>query len=124
MAAEDQRKLSQKGGGGIRCPASFSYRNLFFTHLLPYAFDVGVGLVVFDDLRLSDIRDLKTAGDLPDPPGTFLFPPDLLDSGRFDDLDLWPSAETIIENGQKNKYDCYFKNVIYDHKTTPCSAII
>lgn len=113
-----------KRGGGIRCPASFSYRNLFIAHLLPYAFDVRVGFVVLNDLRLSDIWDLKTAGNLPEPPGAFLFPPDLFGGGRFDDLDLRLSAKTTIEDDQKNKYDCYFKNVIYEHKTTPCSDII
>lgn len=92
--------------------------------LLPHTVDAGAGFVILDDLRLSDIREFKTAGDLPEPSGAFLFPPDLFGGRRFDELDLWPPAETAIEDDQKNKYDCYFKNVIYEHKITPCSGII
>lgn len=114
-----------KRGGGIRCPASFSYSNLFFTlDLLPHTIDAGACFVVLDDLRFSDIWDFKTAGDLPEPSGALLFPADLFDGRRFDNLYLWPPAESTIEDDQKNKYDCYFKNIIYEHKTTPCSAII
>lgn len=90
----------------------------------PHAVDAGAGLVVLDDLRLSDIRNLKLAGDLAEPPGTFLLPPDLFFGGRFYDFDLRFPAKVAVEQGQKYDDDCYFENMIYKHATTPCSEII
>lgn len=113
-------------GGGTGCPAFFSYRNLFFAHLFPDALDVRIGLVVLDDLRLSDIRDPESAGDLPVPPFAFPLLPDLLRGGCLNDFKLWPVAEATIEDDQEDHDNCYFKNVIkyYVHAITPCSDII
>lgn len=114
-----------KGGGGTGCPASFSYGDLSFAfNFFPHAVDAGTFLVIPDDLCLSDIRDLKMAGDAAEPSFAFSPVPDLFRGGCLNDLDLWLPAETVIEDDQENYNCCYLKNMIHEHKITPCSDII
>lgn len=85
------------------------YGNLFPAHLFPDAFDIGIGLVVLDDLCMTDIWDPEMAGELPEPACTFPLPPDLLGGGRLDDFDLRLPAESAVEHDQKYDDNCYVK---------------
>ena len=70
---------------------------------------------------MTDIWDPEMAGELPEPSCTFPLPPDLLGGGRFDDLYPGLPAETAVKHGQEYDDDCYLKNIIQKHVTTPRS---
>lgn len=107
----------------MRCPASFSYNNLFlWLDLVPDTLDIRQLLVISDDLCFADIRDPEPASDLPEPPGAFFSPPDLSCRGylHFYSLYLWLIVKPAVEHDEKGGHYDYFNYLKYGiHETTP-----